>query len=145
MQGSDVVASGEEVTLPADLVISAVGYSSAGIEGMSLDRGKVRNLDGRVQDEAGIHLPGIYAVGWAKRGPSGVIGTNKNDAAQVMERLLEDLGNGSGVPRTGITPPAGAIDLAGWKLINEREIARGGDARPRVKFPTHSELIQNAR
>ncbi|CAB4842771.1 unannotated protein [freshwater metagenome] len=145
MQGSDVVASGEEVTFPADLVISAVGYSSAGIEGMPLDRGKVRNLDGRVQDEAGIHLPGLYAVGWAKRGPSGVIGTNKNDAAQVMERLLEDLGNGSGVPRSGITPPEGSIDLAGWKLINEREIARGGDARPRVKFPTHSELIQNAR
>jgi len=145
MQGSDVVASGEEVTLPADLVISAVGYSSAGIEGMPLDRGKVRNLDGRVQDEAGIRLPGLYAVGWAKRGPSGVIGTNKNDAAQVMERLLEDLRNGSGVPRSGITPPEGSIDLAGWKLINEREIARGGDARPRVKFPTHSELIQNAR
>ncbi len=145
MKGTDVVATGEEVTFPADLVVSAVGYTSVGIDGLPLERGKVRNLDGRVQDETGAHIPGMYVVGWAKRGPSGVIGTNKSDAAQVMERLLEDLGTGRGVPRNGITPPPHAIDLAGWKLINEREIARGGETRPRVKFPIRTELIQNAR
>ena len=145
VKGTEVIASGEEVTLPADVVISAVGYTSEGITGMPIERGKVHNLDGRVLDASGEHITGMYVVGWAKRGPSGVIGTNKNDAAQVMERLLQDLGSGGSVPRSGITPPEGSIDLAGWKLINEREIARGGDARPRVKFPIRTELIQNAR
>jgi len=145
VKGADVVASGEEVTLPADLVISAVGYTSEAITGLPIERGKVHNLDGRVLDASGEPIPGMYVVGWAKRGPSGVIGTNKNDAAQVMERLLDDLGSGGSVPRSGIAPPPHAIDLAGWKLINEREIARGGDARPRVKFPNRTELIENAR
>ena len=145
VKGKDVVASGEEVTLPANLVISAVGYTSEAITGLPIERGKVHNLDGRVLDASGEPIPGMYVVGWAKRGPSGVIGTNKNDAAQVMERLLDDLGSGGSVPRSGIAPPPHAIDLAGWKLINEREIARGGDARPRVKFPNRTELIENAR
>lgn len=145
MTGNDVVATGEEITFPADLVVSAVGYTSAALEGIPTERGKVRNLDGRVLDASGAHIAGMYVVGWAKRGPSGVIGTNKSDASQVMEKLLEDLGSGSAVPRNGITPPAGSIDLAGWKLINAREIARGGETRPRVKFPIRTELIENAR
>jgi ferredoxin--NADP+ reductase len=67
------------------LVITAIGYEAASIPGIPYERGKVINSDGRVNEN-------MYVVGWAKRGPSGVIGTNKSDASDVMKLLVEDLG-----------------------------------------------------
>lgn len=73
-----------DVTIKCGLVITAIGYQAHGIEGVPYENGKVVNNDGRVKEN-------LYVVGWAKRGPSGVIGTNKSDAAAVIELLVEDL------------------------------------------------------
>jgi len=73
-----------DVTIKCGLVITAIGYQAQGIDGVPYQNGKVVNTDGRVKDN-------LYVVGWAKRGPSGVIGTNKSDAAAVIELLVSDL------------------------------------------------------
>lgn len=73
-----------DVTIKCGLVITAIGYQAHSIEGVPYENGKVVNNDGRVKEN-------LYVVGWAKRGPSGVIGTNKSDAAAVIELLVEDL------------------------------------------------------
>ena len=75
----------ETFSIKCGLVISAIGYETASLEGIPYEKGKVINIDGRVNEN-------VYVVGWAKRGPSGVIGTNKSDAAEVMKLLVEDLG-----------------------------------------------------
>jgi ferredoxin--NADP+ reductase len=77
--------SDETFSIKCGLVITAIGYEAASLEGIPYEKGKVVNTDGRVNEN-------IYVVGWAKRGPSGVIGTNKSDAADVMKLLVEDLG-----------------------------------------------------
>jgi ferredoxin/flavodoxin---NADP+ reductase len=76
--------SDERFSIKCGLVITAIGYEAASIPGVPYERGKVVNNEGRVNE-------GMYVVGWAKRGPSGVIGTNKSDAADVMKLLVEDL------------------------------------------------------
>jgi len=73
-----------DVTVKCGLVITAIGYQAEGIAGVPYENGKVVNTDGRV-------TANMYVVGWAKRGPSGVIGTNKSDAAAVIELLVSDL------------------------------------------------------
>ncbi|MSZ63400.1 MAG: glutamate synthase subunit beta, partial [Actinobacteria bacterium] len=73
-----------EVKIPCGLVITAIGYQAAGIDGVPYESGKVLNNEGHVKEN-------VYVVGWAKRGPSGVIGTNKSDAAAVMEKLVTQL------------------------------------------------------
>ena len=145
IEGTEVIPTGETVDHPADIVISAVGYTSAALDGLPVINGKIRNVEGRITDSDNNHISGMYVVGWAKRGPSGVIGTNKNDAALVVDRMFEDLAN---VPSRGteFTPEIGFVDLAGWRKINESEIARGeSSGRPRVKFPTYEELLSTAR
>ena len=145
IEGAEVIPTGETVDHPADIVISAVGYTSAALDGLPVINGKIRNIEGRITDSDNNHISGMYVVGWAKRGPSGVIGTNKNDAALVVERMFEDLAT---VPSRGteFTPEIGFVDLAGWRKINESEIARGeSSGRPRVKFPTYEELLSTAR
>jgi ferredoxin--NADP+ reductase len=73
-----------EITIPCGLVITAIGYQAAGIDGIPYEKGKVVNNEGYVKEN-------LYVVGWAKRGPSGVIGTNKSDAAAVVEKLVLQL------------------------------------------------------
>ena len=128
-----------EFTVKCGLVISAIGYYASGIEGVSFENGKVVNTDGRVKEN-------LYVVGWAKRGPSGVIGTNKSDAAAVMELLVTDLE----IPRNAgdiadlITNQV-VIDQAGWQKINEAEIASGeAKGKPRVKSVERKELLKFA-
>lgn len=73
-----------DVTVKCGLVITAIGYHAAGINGVPYENGKVVNTDGRVKEN-------MYVVGWAKRGPTGVIGTNKSDAAVVVELMITDM------------------------------------------------------
>jgi ferredoxin/flavodoxin---NADP+ reductase len=101
--------TGEQETLPAGLVLRSVGYQSVPLAGVPFDEkaAVVPNVGGRVIGPDGEPLPGEYVAGWLKRGPTGVIGTNKSDAAQTVRALLEDLAGGPGpgeaeLPRAGL-------------------------------------------
>ncbi|HSZ40402.1 MAG TPA: FAD-dependent oxidoreductase [Trebonia sp.] len=102
--------TGEIETLDAQMVLRSVGYQSVPLEGVPFDTRSnvVPNLAGRVLDASGAHLPGEYVAGWLKRGPSGVIGTNKADATETVRALLADLAGGpdpvlvATLPRTGL-------------------------------------------
>ncbi|MGO8887138.1 MAG: FAD-dependent oxidoreductase [Streptosporangiaceae bacterium] len=101
--------TGEHETLDAQLVLRSVGYQSVPLAGLPFDERSctVPNADGRVLGADGQPLPGEYVAGWLKRGPTGVIGTNKSDAAQTVRSLLADLAGGPGpddvqLPRAGL-------------------------------------------
>ena len=128
-----------EVTIKCGLVITAIGYQAQGIDGVPYENGKVVNTDGRVSEN-------LYVVGWAKRGPSGVIGTNKSDAAAVIELLISDL-----------NAPKNAGDISEllshqivvtqelWQKINKAEVAAGEPkGKPRVKSVERAELLKHA-
>ena len=132
--------SDEKFSIKCGLVITAIGYEAASIPGIPYERGKVVNNEGRVSEN-------LYVVGWAKRGPSGVIGTNKSDAADVMKLLLEDLKE---VKNSGdiseILPANKFISQAKWEAINAAEIAAGEPlGKPRRKFVSREELHKIAR
>ena len=115
------------------------------------------NTGGRVVDVRGDPLPGLYCAGWIKRGPSGVIGTNKKDAAETVELLLEDAAAGL-LARGDPSATADTVEellasrgiehvtYAGWESIDTEECTRGEpQGRPRVKLVTWDELVATAR
>jgi ferredoxin--NADP+ reductase len=142
--------------IEAGLVMRSVGYVGTPLPGVPFDphRGAMHNAGGRVLDpESGDPLPGVYAAGWIKRGPSGVIGTNKKCAQETTDILLEDF-------RAGLLPAASdsaddlvtalrdagnVVDYAGWQAIDAHERALGEAAgRPRVKLVRRDELLAQA-
>ncbi len=128
--------SDETFSIKCGLVITAIGYEAASIPGIPYERGKVVNNEGRVSEN-------LYVVGWAKRGPSGVIGTNKSDAADVMKLLVEDLksakDNGD---IADLLPASKVISQSHWEAINAAEVAAGEPlGKPRVKAVTREELL----
>jgi len=128
-----------DVTIPCDLVITAIGYESEAIVGVSFEKGKIANVDGRVSGS------NIYAVGWAKRGPSGVIGTNKSDAADVVSLLISDLKEpkNSGDITELLNSDHEIVDQPYWVRINEAEIAAGTAlGKPRVKAVSVPDLMR---
>lgn len=143
-------------TIPAGLVFRSIGYHGVALEGVPFDekRGIIPNVMGRVLDESGAPLTGEYVTGWIKRGPSGVIGTNKPDSVETDSALMEDIA--AGRLWTPESPSFAAIDallnsrgvrvvdFADWKRLDALEIARGAAAgRPRVKF-THVQDMLDA-
>ncbi len=130
----------EEIfSIKCGLVITAIGYEAASLEGIPYEKGKVVNVDGRVKES-------LYVVGWAKRGPSGVIGTNKSDAADVVKLLVEDL---KAPKNTGdvseIIAHNKVVTQMHWQAINEAEIAAGEPVgKPRRKAVTREELFKHA-
>ena len=101
--------TGELETIDVSMVLRSVGYQSVPLPGVPFDERAsiVPNVEGRVIGPDGAPLPGEYVAGWLKRGPTGVIGTNKSDAAQTVRSLLEDLAGGPGpgdapLPRAGL-------------------------------------------
>ena len=128
-----------DVTIKCGLVITAIGYQAHGIEGVPYESGKVVNNDGRVKDN-------LYVVGWAKRGPSGVIGTNKSDAAAVIELLVEDLKSpkNAGDVSELLTHQV-VVSQGHWQKINEAEVTAGeAKGKPRVKSVDRTELLKQA-
>ena len=126
----------ETFNIKCGLVITAIGYEAASIPGVPYERGKVVNNEGRVGEN-------LYVVGWAKRGPSGVIGTNKSDAADVMKLLVEDLKSSKNNGDIADLLPAGkVISQSRWEAINAAEVAAGEPlGKPRVKAVTREELL----
>jgi ferredoxin--NADP+ reductase len=129
--------SDETFSIPCGLVITAIGYEAASLEGIPYEKGKVVNTDGRVQEN-------LYVVGWAKRGPSGVIGTNKSDAADVMKLLVEDLGtpkNSGDI--TDVITHNKVVTQMHWESINAAEVAAGEPlGKPRRKAVSREELLR---
>ena len=126
-----------DVTIKCGLVITAIGYQAAGIDGVPYENGKVVNTDGRVNEN-------LYVVGWAKRGPSGVIGTNKSDAAAVVELMISDLKTpkAAGDISQLLTHQV-VVDQIAWQKINEAEVAAGEPkGKPRVKSVKRDELLK---
>ena len=126
-----------DVTVKCGLVIIAIGYQAASINGVPYENGKVVNTGGRVEEN-------LYVVGWAKRGPSGVIGTNKSDAAAVVELIINDM---KSPKNTGdisdLLTNQVVVDQKAWQKINEAEVAAGElKGKPRVKSIKRDELLK---
>ena len=128
-----------DVTIKCGLVITAIGYQAHGIDGVSYENGKVVNSNGRVKDN-------LYVVGWAKRGPSGVIGTNKSDSAAVIELLISDLKSPkSAGDISELLTHQVVVSQEQWQKINEAEVAAGEpQGKPRKKSVTREELLKHA-
>jgi ferredoxin--NADP+ reductase len=158
-QGDSLVAvpTREHETLECGLVFRSVGYRGVGLPELPFDerRGTIRNQRGRVVDADGNHVAATYCAGWIKRGPTGIIGTNKKDATETVAQLLEDLEEGRVSHREEVTADAVETFLAdrevqavmypGWTSIDELERAAGEKlGRPRVKLRTWDELLEAA-
>jgi ferredoxin/flavodoxin---NADP+ reductase len=141
------VATGEHETLSCGIVFRSVGYRGVALPDVPFDESS-----GVIPNERGRVAAGVYCAGWIKRGPTGVIGTNKKDATETVELLLEDLRD---APRKGAT--ADDVDALldergirrvlydGWRAIDEHERTVGGKhGRPRVKLCTWDDLLEAA-
>lgn len=143
--------TGAMQTLPCGVLFRSVGYRGVAIPGVPFDaaRGVIPNHDGRVTDH-GTELPGFYVAGWIKRGPTGIIGTNREDSVLTVSTLLGDL------PRFNPAPLPGAahvtklledrgvrvVSYADWQFIDAEEIRRGVAAgKPREKFTRLQEML----
>jgi NADPH-dependent glutamate synthase beta subunit-like oxidoreductase len=139
--------TGETAAIPADLVISCIGYRSSPIPGVPFDEraGRFANDEGRV-------LPGIYCVGWARRGPSGTIGTNRPDGYSVVEKIEQDIADGTLGParkqgREGFDALAeqrglDIVTFRDWKKIEEAEERAAREGAPREKFVDIEAMIR---
>ena len=142
------VPTDERETIPCGIVFRSVGYRGVALTGVPFDEGS-----GTIPNEGGRVEPGLYVAGWIKRGPSGVIGTNKKDATETVEVLLADA-------RAGKLPPGGegtldellaergvdAVLYGGWEAIDAAERGAGEPhGRPRIKLATWDELLEAAR
>jgi ferredoxin--NADP+ reductase len=148
------VGTGETLDIGAQLVVRAVGYRSLPLPGLPFDpvAGVVPNQEGRVVGEGGT-VTGWYVAGWAKRGPSGVIGTNKHDARETVRTLLADL---PALPPAKEPDPAAldallagrgvqVVDWAGWCAVDAAERAAGAaQGRARAKIADRAELLRLA-
>jgi ferredoxin--NADP+ reductase len=144
------VPTEERETLPCGLVFRSVGYRGVELPGVAFDPGS-----GTIPNEGGRVEPGVYCAGWIKRGPTGVIGTNKKDATETVELLLEDVAAGRLVPKQDTTSAAvdalldergiRFVEYAGWTAIDVVERTAGEKSgRPRVKLCSWDELLAAA-
>jgi ferredoxin--NADP+ reductase len=147
------VPTEERETIECGLVFRSVGYHGVPLPELPFDerRGTIQHEGGRVH-----HAPSVYCAGWIKRGPTGVIGTNKKDATETVARLLEDVESGRLAHKPEATAEAvdsflvergaEAVVYSGWLAIDEVERAAGEKlGRPRVKLRTWANLLDAAR
>ncbi|HEU4959276.1 MAG TPA: FAD-dependent oxidoreductase [Sphingomonas sp.] len=134
--------TGETYAVPAGLVVSCIGYRTPPIAGVPYDAraGRFANEDGRI-------APGLYAVGWARRGPTGTIGTNRPDGFLIAEHLAEDLAPDSGkAGRAGLDAllakrGADVVTFRDWQQIDKAEVERARTGAPREKFTSIDTLL----
>ena len=148
-------ATGEHEDLPVGLVFRSVGYRGVPLADVPFndDWGVILNEKGRVLDaQAKQPLVGQYTAGWIKRGPTGVIGTNKPDAAETVAGMIEDLGGDIHLRPADASPAAierlvkdrqpQFLSYQDWLRLDEIEVARGKETgRPRVKFTTVKDML----
>ena len=147
--------TGDREELSCELIFRSVGYRGAPLAGVPFDStsGTIPNQAGRVMEGPdGPRRVGHYTAGWIKRGPSGVIGTNKKCATETVEMLLEDVAEGSLLSPSEPSPESieellaerqvHQVSFSGWERIDETEVGRGEPhGRPRVKFASRDELL----
>jgi len=136
-----VVATDKTFTIKAGLVVTAIGYDAVEYPGVNIENGRIANIAGHVENN-------VYVTGWAKRGPVGVIGTNKSDSADVVELIISNLTEPK--EREGITALLKSghevIDQTAWEKINASEVISGEIAgKPRVKEVKWKRLISLGR
>jgi ferredoxin--NADP+ reductase len=141
VENGKVVATGEKFSIKAGLVITAIGYDSVEYSGVKIENGRIENIAGHVEHN-------VYTTGWAKRGPTGVIGTNKSDSNDVVDLIIENLKDPK--ESEGITALLKSghevIDQLGWEKINASEVISGEIAgKPRVKEVDWKRLISLGR
>ena len=135
--------TGETYTIACSLIVTCIGYKTSPIPGVPFEESA-----GRFANDQGRILPGLYCVGWARRGPSGTIGTNRPDGYSVVERIAEDIGSGGGKRgRAGFDELAAArgldvVTFRDWKKIEAEEEKRARDGAPREKFVDVDEMIK---
>ena len=136
-----VVATNKTISVKAGLVITAIGYDSQEFPGVTFENGRIKNIAGHVEQN-------VYTVGWAKRGPTGVIGTNKSDSSDVVDLVIKNLKT----PKVseGITAILKSghevIDQIAWQKINASEVIAGEIVgKPRVKIANWRQLINLGR
>ena len=140
------VGTGNTYTVPADLVVTCIGYRSSPIEGVPFDEraGRFANDEGRI-------LPGLYCVGWAKRGPTGTIGTNRPDGYGVIELVAADIGMGArkrgrdGFDALARERGLDIVTFRDWQRIEEAENAAARTGSPREKFVDIESMIAALR
>ncbi len=140
------VPTGETYRIPCGIVLTAIGYRTAPIEGVPFDE-----REGRFANDEGRIMPGLYAVGWAKRGPSGTIGTNKPDGFGIAGLIDDDaeaglLGKGRKQGREGFDALArdrglDIVTFQDWKKIEQAETAAAREGAPREKFVDIASMI----
>jgi len=132
-----MTSAGEEKVIKCGLAVTAIGYEAEPLAGIPYEKGKVLNTEGRVAEN-------VYVVGWAKRGPSGVIGTNKSDAADVMNLLVADLKEPKPtVELVSLITTKKVISQSHWQSINAAEVAAGEPhGKPRIKAVSREELLR---
>ncbi len=150
--------TGEREELDCELIFRSVGYRGAPLAGVPFDSdsGTIPNRAGRVTEGAdGPQRVGHYTAGWIKRGPSGVIGTNKKCATETVEMLIEDVAAGNLLSPSDPSPGSiegllaerevHPVSFSGWERIDRAEVGRGEPhGRPRVKFASREELLAAA-
>ena len=135
--------TGETYEVPASIVITAIGYSTSPIPDVPYEGGKFVNERGRISDR-------LYAVGWARRGPSGTIGTNRPDGYEVAEQIATAMPAGSGEDRQGAAGLKRLLEGRGvmptdyddWRKIEETEVSRARPGSPREKFVRHEDWLK---
>jgi ferredoxin--NADP+ reductase len=146
--------TGETFVIPTGMVLRSVGYKGTPLPEVPYNErtGTINNVDGRVTDRAtGTVIAGEYVVGWAKRGPTGVIGTNKADASDTIDVLLADLPTLPVEQKPALDDiemlmrarNVAYVSIEGWRILDQIEMARGRDlGRPRVKFTRISDMLE---
>lgn len=134
--------TGESYSLDCSMVISCIGYQTPPIAGVPFEHGR-----GRFASDEGRIIPGLYCVGWARRGPSGTIGTNRPDGYAIVDLIAEDIGKGSGkggrpaLDQLLASRSAKAVTFTDWKKIEQAELARARSGAPREKFTSIEEMM----
>ena len=142
VEAGRAVGTGETYSVPADLVVTCIGYRTSPLKGVPFDEraGCFANDEGRI-------LPGLYCVGWAKRGPSGTIGTNRPDGYSVIDIVDQDIGGASrkrgreGFDELAQTRGLEIVTFRDWQKIEEAEIAAARKGAPREKFVDIDSMI----
>jgi ferredoxin--NADP+ reductase len=139
------MGTGETYEVPAGLVVTSIGYQTPRIDGVPYDDrgGKFANDQGMIADR-------LYAVGWARRGPTGTIGTNRPDGYEVAEQVAAAMPSGSGGDRAGGEGLAGLLEDRGvrttsfddWRTIEAAEVAAARPGSPREKFVRHDDWLK---
>lgn len=154
--GVRAVATDQTETLPVGMVFRSVGYKGRGLPGVPFDdrNGVVPNINGHVVEQAGSErtLPGLYVAGWIKRGPQGIIGTNKLCATDTVNQLLADVAAGdvptlsddvSGIDTLLAERGVTVTSWADWLVLDKVEQERGAAlGRPRVKFTDLRDMLE---